>query len=104
MRVGARLPHRGRNPAPILQPARVRIHAAGPAQIRSGVRSTAAVSAIRSLSDGAARARTTRASRGFPFGVHGLWQRFSDDRDLFRVKIILLAGLVALAAVLEWVV
>jgi hypothetical protein len=36
--------------------------------------------------------------------VQGLWRRFSDDRDLFRVKIILLAGLVALAAVLERVV
>ena len=103
MRVGAHLPHRGRSLTRTLHPARVLVHAVGPAQILLG-RSPAAVSAIRSISDGAARARRTRVSRGFPLGVHGLWRRFSDDRDLFRVKIILLAGLVALAAVLEWVV
>jgi hypothetical protein len=104
VRVGAHLPHRGGSPTRTLHPARVLVHAVGPAQIRLGVRSPAAASAIRSISDGAARARRTRASRGFPVGVQGLWRRFSDDRDLFRVKIILLAGLVALAAVLERVV
>lgn len=34
-------------------------------------------------------------------GFSNLRERFSDDRNLFRLKIILLVGLVALVAILE---
>lgn len=46
---------------------------------------------------GAAREAPQHSQSGF----RSLWERFSDDRDLFRLKIILLAGLVALVAILE---
>ena len=104
MRVGARLPHRGGSLTRSLRPARVLVGVVRPGQIRLGVRSSAAIGEILSKSDDAARARAARASHGFPIGLHGVWRRFSDDRDLLRLKIILLAGLVALAALLEWAV
>lgn len=37
-------------------------------------------------------------------GLRSLWRRFADDRDLVRLKIMLLVGLVVLAALLERVV
>ena len=104
MYVGARLPHRGKSPTRSLRPARVPVRAVRPGQIRLGGRSSAAIGAILSKSDDTTCAQATRASHGFPLGVHSLWRRFSDDRDLLRLKIILLAGLVALAALLEWAV
>lgn len=104
MPVGAHTPLRGRTLTRTMQPARFPVHAAGPGQIPLGGRSSPAVRAIHAISEHAPHVRSTRASYGFPTGVYGLWRRFSDDRDLFRVKIILLAGLVALAAALEWVV
>lgn len=36
--------------------------------------------------------------------LRSLWRRFADDRDLVRLKIMLLVGLIVLAALLERVV
>ncbi len=80
-----------------------RVVRSAPRQIRRGMHLPPAVGAIRGA-PGALPAQGARAPRSLPADVRTLWRRFSDDRDLFRLKIILLAGLVALVALLERVV
>jgi len=43
------------------------------------------------------------AGSGVPTDGKRLWERLGDDRDLIGVKIALLAALLVLTAVLEWV-
>jgi hypothetical protein len=66
-----------------------RVHA--PVALRASTAKVTGVSATRAI----------RMPRRSPAGLSGLWERFSDDRDLFRLKIIALAALVALVAIIE---
>ena len=62
--------------------------------------SVALGAAIRAKATGAST-RAICMPRRSPAGLSRLWERFSDDRDLFRLKIIVLAALVALVAIIE---
>jgi hypothetical protein len=60
-----------------------------------------ALGAIRGTATGASATRAIRMPGRSPARLSRLWERLSDDRDLFRLKIIVLAALVALVAIIE---
>lgn len=67
----------------------------------SRVQASVALGAIREKATGASATRAIRMPRRSDADLSGLWERFSDDRDLFRLKIIVLAALVAVVAIIE---
>lgn len=67
-------------------------------------RPLAAFGAAHAKAAGVSPTRATPMPRRSPAGLPRLWDRFSDDRDLFRLKIIVLAALVALVAIVERVI
>lgn len=64
-------------------------------------RSTIATEDWRPAGTGFLGARSERSQRRRHATLSELRGRFADDRDLIRVKLVLLAGLIALTAVLE---
>lgn len=70
----------------------------------SNTRTSAAFGAVHAKAIRVSPVRAARLPRRSSAGLLGLWDRFSDDRDLLRLKIIVLAALVAFVAIMERVI